>query len=332
MKGKAIGKYAAIVLMGIGLLYLAFKDMDPAKMWEDMIHANLWLIGFSILLGYLAIVLRSYRWRIVLRSMGHEVPLGAALHSVALAYLVNLAIPRGGEIARCTAIQRAAGVPMDKALGTVIMERMIDLLMSLVLVVITVFLALREFKGLFALTKGVSPEAAATAESSGFPWVGVGLAALVLGGLLLLLALYKGVIRHPLADRMRHFMIGIGHGLRSIRSLDNSWAFWGHSIGIWGCYFLMVYICFFSMEATSIVTIPQALFVMMSATFSYILPVPGGIGAYHYLVSSALLVIGVPLDAGLAFATVVHSAQTLMMILAGVSGFAGLAFIRRKHG
>ena len=92
----------------------------------------------------------------------------------------------------------------------------------------------------------------------------------------------------------------------------------------------MVYIMFFALPATSNITVAHALFVMMSATFSYIVPAPGGFGTYHVFVTSALWVTGVPMADGLVFATVVHSSQTAMMLLSGTVGFAGLAFLRKK--
>ena len=126
------------------------------------------------------------------------------------------------------------------------------------------------------------------------------------------------------------FVQGLLAGLRSVARLDNPAGLWGHTGGIWACYFLMVYIMFFALPATSNITVAHALFVMMSATFSYIVPAPGGFGTYHVFVTSALWVTGVPMADGLIFATVVHSSQTAMMLLSGTVGFAGLAFLRKK--
>ena len=125
-------------------------------------------------------------------------------------------------------------------------------------------------------------------------------------------------------------MQGLLAGLRSVARLDNPAGFWGHTLAIWACYFLMVYLMFFALPATSNITVAHALFVMMSATFSYIVPAPGGFGTYHVFVTSALWVTGVPMADGLVFATVVHSSQTAMMLLSGTVGFAGLAFLRKK--
>lgn len=330
-----------LVLLGLtaGLLAFAFQGMDPRELWDGMRKANVYLVAMSIGLGYLAVVFRAYRWRIVLRSIDHPVSAPAAVHSVALSYLVNLVVPRGGEVARCTAIQQSGSVPVDKALGTVVMERIIDLLMALALVALVLGLNWTELQALpnavteFGRVNGAEnasvPAETGDATSAGFPawgWLLLVLAAVGAGA-------FWAVRRWgwvQIKSKVFDFVQGLLAGLRSVARLDNPAGFWGHTLGIWACYFLMVYIMFFALPATSNITLAHALFVMMSATFSYIVPAPGGFGTYHVFVTSALWVTGVPMADGLIFATVVHSSQTAMMLLSGTVGFAGLAFLRKK--
>lgn len=331
-----------LVLLGLtaALLAFAFQGMDPRTLWEGMRKANPGLVVLSIALGYVAVIFRAYRWRIVLRSLGHPVSASAAVHAVALSYLVNLVIPRGGEVARCTAIQQAEGVPVDKALGTVVMERIIDLVLALVLVSLVLVLNWTELQALpnavsefGRVNQARAPEAssASAPTEGGFPWWGwaLGIAALAAAGAFWALRKWGW---DALKKRAMNFAYGLLDGLRSVARLDNPRGFWAHTVAIWVCYFLMVYLMFFALPATSGITLAHALFVMMSATFSYIVPAPGGFGTYHVFVTSALWVTGVPMADGLIFATVVHSAQTAMMLLAGTAGFAGLAFLRKRHG
>jgi uncharacterized membrane protein YbhN (UPF0104 family) len=314
--------------------------MDPRSLWDGMRKANPGLVVLSIALGYVAVIFRAYRWRIVLRSLGHPVAASAAVHAVALSYLVNLVIPRGGEVARCTAIQQAEGVPVDKALGTVVMERIIDLVMALALVSLVLFLNWTELQALpdavsefGRVNQASAPEASSpsTPAEATFPWWGwaLGIAALAAAGAFWARRKWGW---DALKKRAMNFAYGLLDGLRSVARLDNPRGFWAHTVAIWVCYFLMVYLMFFALPATSGITLAHALFVMMSATFSYIVPAPGGFGTYHVFVTSALWVTGVPMADGLIFATVVHSAQTAMMLLAGTAGFAGLAFLRKRHG
>ena len=331
-----------LVLLGLtaGLLAFAFQGMDPRSLWDGMRKANPGLVVLSIALGYVAVIFRAYRWRIVLRSLGHPVAASAAVHAVALSYLVNLVIPRGGEVARCTAIQQAEGVPVDKALGTVVMERIIDLVMALALVSLVLFLNWAELQALpdavsefGRVNQAPAPEASSpsTPAEATIPWWGwaLGIAALAAAGAFWARRKWGW---DALKKRAMNFAYGLLDGLRSVARLDNPRGFWAHTVAIWVCYFLMVYLMFFALPATSGITLAHALFVMMSATFSYIVPAPGGFGTYHVFVTSALWVTGVPMADGLIFATVVHSAQTAMMLLAGTAGFAGLAFLRKRHG
>jgi uncharacterized membrane protein YbhN (UPF0104 family) len=337
---KQILKTLVLLSLTAGLLAFAFQGMDPRSLWDGMRKANPGLVVLSIALGYLAVIFRAYRWRIVLRSLGHPVAASAAVHAVALSYLVNLVIPRGGEVARCTAIQQAEGVPVDKALGTVVMERIIDLVMALALVSLVLFLNWTELQALpdavsefGRVNQAPAPEASSpsTPAEATFPWWGwaLGIAALAAAGAFWALRKWGW---DALKKTAFNFGYGLLDGLRSVARLDNARGFWAHTVAIWVCYFLMVYLMFFALPATSDITLAHALFVMMSATFSYIVPAPGGFGTYHVFVTSALWVTGVPMADGLVFATVVHSAQTAMMLLAGTAGFAGLAFLRKRHG
>ena len=120
-------------------------------------------------------------------------------------------------------------------------------------------------------------------------------------------------------------MRGLSQGFTSIVRLDKPWAYLSHTVFIWASYFVMIYVCFFAMPATENIQIDQSLFVMMAASMGIVVPVPGGVGAYHYLVAKALEVLAVPYPEGLAFATLVHASQTIMLMSTGVIGFIGLS-------
>ena len=195
-------------------------------------------------------------------------------------------------------------------------ERLIDLIMMAILLGITVLLTYPELQKLLAST-----QSAPSGDEGGFPWLGV-------VGLLLGLAFW--FLRHrffetALGQRVQAFLRGLSHGFTSILRLNNPWAYLGHTAFIWGAYFVMVYVCFFAMPATEHIDIEQGLFVMIAASLGVVVPVPGGVGAYHYLVAKALEVLSIPYVEGLAFATLVHASQALMLMSTGVIGFIGLS-------
>lgn len=129
----------------------------------------------------------------------------------------------------------------------------------------------------------------------------------------------------PFYTKVRDFLKGMLEGIKAVGQLPNQWAFWAHTFFIWGCYYAMVYVCFYALPFTADVTPAQGLFVMMAASLGVLIPVPGGVGAYHYLVAMALVVLGLPYAQGLAFATIVHAAQAIMLMSSGVIGLIGLS-------
>ncbi|MFZ9778103.1 MAG: lysylphosphatidylglycerol synthase transmembrane domain-containing protein, partial [Schleiferiaceae bacterium] len=259
---------------------------------------------------------RGMRWKRVLDSMGYQTNSWRATHAIGIGYLINMVFPRAGEVARATALRRSDKVPVDVLLGTIIVERLIDLIMMAILLGITVLLTYPELQKLLAST-----QSAPSGDEGGFPWIPV--VVLLLG--LALWLLRRRFFETAIGQRVQTFLRGLAHGFTSILRLHNPWAYLGHTLFIWGAYFVMVYVCFFAMPATENISIDQGLFVMMAASLGIVVPVPGGVGAYHYLVAKALEVLSIPYVEGLAFATLVHASQAIMLMSTGVIGFLGLS-------
>lgn len=309
-------KTLVFAALGIGLLYFAFRGVDLHAVGQEMGRAKLYWFVVSIAVGYAAVISRGMRWKLVLDSMGYQTTSWRATHAIGIGYLINMVFPRAGEVARATALRRSDKVPVDVLLGTIIVERLIDLIMMAILLGITVLLTYPELQKLLAST-----QSAPSGDEGGFPWLGV-------VGLLLGLALWflrRRFFETALGQRVQAFLRGLSHGFTSILRLNNPWAYLGHTAFIWGAYFVMVYVCFFAMPATEHIDIEQGLFVMMAASLGVVVPVPGGVGAYHYLVAKALEVLSIPYVEGLAFATLVHASQALMLMSTGVIGFIGLS-------
>jgi uncharacterized membrane protein YbhN (UPF0104 family) len=302
--------------LGAGLLYFAFRGVDLEAVGREMGRAKLYWFGVSVAIGYAAVISRGMRWKLVLDSMGYPTTAWRATHAIGIGYLINMVFPRAGEVARATALRRSDKTPVDVLLGTIIVERLIDLIMMSILLGITVMLTYPELQELLAST-----QSAPSKDEGGFPWIPV------LG---LTLGLASWFARHrffetALGQRVQAFLRGLAHGFTSITRLRNPWAYLGHTLFIWGAYFLMVYVCFFALPATENIQIDESLFVMMAASLGVVVPVPGGVGAYHYLVAKALEVLSIPYVEGLAFATLVHASQALMLMSTGVVGFIGLS-------
>ncbi|MGA0109598.1 MAG: lysylphosphatidylglycerol synthase transmembrane domain-containing protein [Schleiferiaceae bacterium] len=309
-------KTLVFAALGVGLLIFAFRGVDLHAVGREMQQAKLSWFALSMAVGYAAVISRGMRWKLVLDSMGYQTTSWRATHAIGIGYLINMVFPRAGEVARATALRRSDKVPVDVLLGTIIVERLIDLIMMAILLGITVLLTYPELQKLLAST-----QSAPSGDEGGFPWIAI--VVLLLG--LALWLLRRRFFETALGQRVQTFLRGLAHGFTSILRLHNPWAYLGHTLFIWGAYFVMVYVCFFAMPATENISIDQGLFVMMAASLGIVVPVPGGVGAYHYLVAKALEVLSIPYVEGLAFATLVHASQAIMLMSTGVIGFLGLS-------
>ena len=323
---KSILKY--ILFLGIGgvLFYLAFRNTEFEKLLSDFQKANYWYLLASMIMGFLAFVSRGIRWTLLLEPLGKKPGTWNSIHSVSIGYFSNLLVPRAGELARCTALNRVDKIPVNRLFGTVILERVVDFIMLILLVLLTFVLKFDELMSFFETAFDNSSD---DGDSSG-TIIKIAIAG---GFLLILVALYfmRARFEHfPVYHRVREFWWGIKDGLKSVSRLRSKWPFILHTLFIWGMYYLMVYIVFFAMDSTDHLSASDGLFVMIVAGLGMVVPTPGGIGAYHYLVMLGLGILGVANDDGVSFATLVHTGQMVMTILAGVIAFGVLARVRAK--
>lgn len=322
---KDILKYIIFLGIGAGLFYLAFRNTEFEKLAEDFRKADYTYILLSVIMGYLAFVSRGMRWVLLLEPLGKKPKTWHAIHAVSVGYFANFLVPRAGELARCTALHQTDDIPVNRLFGTVILERVIDFIMLLGLLLLTFILEFENLQVLFDTAFSVETDAA---DGGGGLWLKVAIAAGAVGVLILLYLLREKFMHLPVYQKVRDFWQGIKEGLKSISQLKSKTPFILHTIFIWLMYYLMVYICVFSLEATEDLSPSSGLFVMIAAGFGMVVPTPGGIGSYHYLVMLGLGVLGVASDDGVSFATLVHTGQLVMTIVAGLTAFAVLSRAR----
>jgi len=306
---------------------MAFHNQDPEKLLNDLKSADYRWVLLSVIIGYTALMSRGYRWLILLEPLGYKPKLWNSIHSVATLYLVNMAVPRAGELARCTSMNQVEDIPVDKLFGTVILERVIDFIMLLGIITFTFLMYVDELIAFFELAFAGS--GAAVSEGNSFKLY------LIIAFFLVAVAFLtfrKRIINHPKFEAVRNFWNGIKEGLKTIKTMKRKGSFIAHTLYIWTCYYLMVYIVFFAIPETATLSWSDGFFIMVAASLGIVVPVPGGIGAYHYLVMIAMGILGLTQEDGLAFATIVHSSQTLMLLIAGAIAFLFLYLERRKIG
>ena len=315
-------KYIFFLFLGIGLAYLAFKNQDPKTLISQLKDVNYFWVLASIAFGFIAIVSRGLRWVILLKNLNYSIGRLNSIYAVAIGYFTNIAVPRAGEITRCTSLNQTENIPIDKLFGTIILERAIDFifLISLsLLVLILKFELFLEFLGIIFSGK--------TIEIKSLFFIGLSTIALIV---VLILFLQKMLKNFNFNIKIKEFIIGVKDGFKSIHGLENKAIFWAHTLLIWIMYLMMTYICFFSIEATQMLTLIDGLYAMIIGGYGMVAPVQGGIGAYHYIVKEGLMLISISEDSALLYATIVHTAQTLMTLSVGGISILMVFLTKRK--
>ena len=302
-------KYVLFAALGIGLMYLAFRNKNPKTLVDVLKDVNYSWVWLSAIFGAIAIISRGLRWVIILKSLGFKARKSNSIYAVSIGYFTNIAIPRAGEITRCTSLNQTENIPLDKLFGTIILERAIDFIILISLLIVTL---LMKFELVFKLYVALFGELTLNVISA-ISW-GVGSLTIVF---LLFYWLGPFFKTHRLYAKLVSFFTGVLDGFKSIKTLSNPQEFWLHTIVIWLMYVLMTYICFFSIPETRDLSILDGLYAMVIGGFGMVAPVQGGFGAYHVIVTEGLVLLGISEESSFLFATIVHTAQTLMTLAFG---------------
>lgn len=332
-------KYVLSVLVAGILLYFSFRGLK----WSDFIEAVRscrpgWLL-VAMLAGVASFFFRALRWRRIVLPVDGSVKVHDTFNAVNISYLVNLALPRVGEFVRCGYLARhcrAAGY--DRLLGTVVLERLWDVLMMFILVLVLAWAMWDRF-GSFFVEKMLEPFSARLNLGLG----GIALILVIVFGLLLW-ALYSFREKWKPAAAVWGFMKGLVQGVLSCFRMEKWWLFLLYTLIIWVLYWLMSLSVLYSVQGMDVAGTSalagsaddlagavaglaslggtDALFLMLVGSLSSLVPVPGGFGAFHYIVALALsTVYGIPFGDGIIFATLSHESQTLTMILCGTASY-----------
>ena len=247
---------------------------------------------------------------------------------VMIGYFANLAIPRMGELTRCGVVSKYENVPFSKLLGTVVTERVFDMIMLLLLTLIVVVTQFKQV-GIFLDNNEDIKEKLYGMFSSPVTW-GI-LVLLVLGLIGFIWFLRKG----SFFTRLHHFMTGLKEGLLTVKDVEHKWLFIGYTIFIWLMYYLMLYVCFFCFKFTSGLGPLVGLTVFVLSSYGMVAPVQGGVGAWHFMVIAALMIY-LPHTEGIesmtkTFALLTHGTMTLLYIVVGVICLLVLPIYNRNN-
>lgn len=322
---KDILKVVLPLLLAAAILWWMYRGFKWDEMWTVLQTDMSWtwmLLSFPF--GISAQVFRALRWRQALAPLGDRPRLSTCIHAVFLSYFSSLIVPRVGEILRCGVLNRYEGTNLSHSVGTVVTERVVDMSMVLLFSLITVLTQIPVFMRFFRST-GVSMSGFLQAFSaSGYLVTGLCL-------ILILLLIVFLLHRLNLFSHTKGALNGLMEGLLSVRHLKSPVLFLVNTVGIWLSYYLHFYVTFYCFSFTENLGAVAALVAFVVGCFAVLVPTPNGAGPWHFAVKTVLVLYGVNAVSGALFALVVHTTQTLLIVVLGLYALLALAFTKRRN-
>ena len=306
--------------LGGAILYWMYRDFDFGSISHVLLDEMNWgwmLLSFPF--GILAQAFRGWRWRQTLEPIVEKPRSTVSIYSVFLSYAASLVIPRVGEFTRCGVLKRYDGVSFSKALGTVVTERAIDSLVVAGFSGLTLLLQLNIFSVFFSRT-GTSMESIL----SRFSLMGYFVTAVC--GVSALVLLHFLLKKLSIYNKVKATLGGIWQGVVSLKNVRNIPLFIFFTFGIWASYFLHYYLTFFCFDFTSQLGIGCAMVTFVVGSIAVLVPTPNGAGPWHFAVKTMLILYGVADQNALYFVLIVHTVQTMLVILLGIYAWVALSF------
>ncbi|GAA4280487.1 lysylphosphatidylglycerol synthase transmembrane domain-containing protein [Gaetbulibacter aestuarii] len=312
---KDILKFTLPLALGVFLVWYSLSQISIETLIQYFKKANYFYIILGMLFGLLSHLSRAYRWLFQLEPLGYKIKLGNSIMAVLATYLINYTIPRAGEVARASIITNYEKVPFEKVLGTIVAERIADLIMIFLIVVVTLFIQF-DFIYSFLIDR--------------FDPLKLFIVALV--GILGMLVVFQYIKngKSKLALRIKTFVNGLIEGALSIFKMKKKWPFIFHTIFIWAMYVLMFYVTSFALPNTSDIPFSAILVGFIAGGLS-IAATNGGIGSYPEAIVLAFSLFGYAADPSRAFGWIMWSAQTILIIIFGGLSLILLPVFNRKN-
>jgi glycosyltransferase 2 family protein len=321
-------QYGIFLGAGFFLVWWQLKSMTVAEkteFYQALSNANYWLLIPVVFMSLLSHLSRSMRWKLMLEPLEYHPSLINVFLSTMVGYLANSAIPRLGEVLKCSLLGRYEKLKIDRLFGTILVERTFDFACYLIFIGITVLLQI-DLIGNYVTTKISS-----MAQSSGLPlWAKLIIfVGLIIALIYFLRFLVKKFPHNKILTKIHGFLKGVSAGFKTIKNLQKRKQFLLHTFFIWSMYLLQIYIGFYAMEGTAHLGIRAAFAVLALSTLAMI-ATPGGIGSFPIFVMETLLIYSVASPVGKAFGWLIWGANTTIVIVAGITALLVLPYIN-KH-
>ena len=332
-KNNALKTVLTIVIsiaVAVFFMWLAFRGLQFSEIKGYFAKANYWWVAAAAVFGIMAYWFRAIRWNLLFEPMGYQISNSNSFWSIAFGYLMNLTIPRSGEVARATALYGVEKVPVDKSFGTIILERVIDLICMLLFLGLTLIF---KFDAIAAFYNHATNEGSEQDSSKDWIWIAVLLAA---ASVIAFFTMRKQLEKLPVLGKLYKIADGLLEGILSIFKLKKPGNFIFYSLGIWICYYFAAYLVCFALPETANFTIADGFFIIVVGTLGMMVPASGGIGAFHFAlkigIGALFLTTGKSFEAGnevgLAYAFISH---TMQLVIMAVLGFISIPMLAKNR-
>jgi len=325
MRGKKLFRILLFLATGVLIFVYIYKDLNFSKVEKAMRTLHYEWIVLSGVFGLLSHFVRALRWNLLIEPLSHKPRLSNTFLAVLVLYLFNILIPRGGEVARCTVISRYEKISFSRLFGTVVSERLADLLTFLLIVAALLLWEVYYFQELF----NNNPNMAQILENfgdNGLYYILVA-AGLVVAGILLY---RRSGVNGKYAEMVGKIFRNFREGLQTILASPRKGLFVIYTLLIIFLWLMMLYVVFFAYEPTSHLSFSVAVITFAISSFAFVLPIQAGLGAWHFIVIQCLFLFGIDMDHGSVFALVAHTFTNLIFLAAGALAFILLPIMNNR--
>lgn len=317
----SIRKFLSLTIplfIGLGIIYYQYSTLTPEELEKikiSFIKADYFYIYLSLFIALFGFWSRAYRWKFALQHLGYHTKFHNDFFTVCVSYLVNLTIPRSGEVSRAALLKKYEDVPFDKAFGTIVAERIVDMLIFLLFVTIGFVL---QFDTIYQylVNNGV--------EFETLIWAGVlGIVLFIIFILVWIYAEWKIILK------LKQKLSGLIEGMQSILKMKDKWKYIFHSFFIWFSYLAMFYVTIFALPETADISFDVVVMGFIFGTLAVGFT-NGGLGAYPLAVASILSLYGISEGIGTAFGYLIWVSQTLLTIFLGLLSYLLLPILNKK--
>jgi uncharacterized protein (TIRG00374 family) len=321
---KNVIKTLLSLLLGLLIIWAMYRNTNLNELWAIAKSANFVIIGASLVFGLIGNIIRGLRWELFVNSLGYNPPRTSLVYATLGNYAVNFVLPRAGDLWRCGVVSKYDKMPFSKTFETFIIDKAVDIVAGLSIIFISIVLYIEFFISYInnnpKLSEGISNLFSST-------WIYIGIVAMAVVGILMFTVYRKSTFMLKVVK----LLDTVKYDMRLISGMKEKKRIIIYTVLLWLCFYLYFYICFFAFDFTKDLGPLAGLIVFAMTNIGISIPVQGGIGPWHFVVTSSLVILGVAENQALAFAGAVFAIQSIWQILYGLYGVLAIPFVKRQN-